>query len=145
MPANVTQHSADGFTVLAAGKSSKVADMIGAKIADSPATEHAPLNTDLSKTHGAAKIAAGNIDEIKAAAKAKNDVNQQADVVEEKPAEEAPVREALAAAVADCYVTKDWDKLLELLQTEWPDIEFTKASVMRLKSLDNIMSKYALV
>lgn len=135
----------DGFTVVAGGKTNKVAEMLGAKVADEQPAKHAPLNTDLSDTYGASKIASGNTDAIKAAARAQNE--QPTEVVAEVPTEESAkmTRGELAEAVAACFADKNWERLMTLLSAEWPGIEFNKNSVKRLGSLEGIMTKYELV
>lgn len=146
-----SQKKDDGFTVVAGGKANKVAAMLGAKVADDQPVKHAALNTDLSDTYGAAKIASGNTEAIKAAAKAQN-----APAPAPAPAAEADAqstttetagmtRAELTDAVDACYAEKDWDRLMMLLSVEWPGIEFSKNSVKRLGSLEGIMTKYNLV
>lgn len=54
-------------------------------------------------------------------------------------------REELALVIDECYAAKDWNRLMRLLAAEWPAVEFSKPSIMRLKSLDGIMSKYELL
>lgn len=139
------QRSDDGFTITAVGRSNKMAAAIGAKVADEQPIQHAALNTDLTATHGAAKVAAGNTEAIKEAARAQNRPKQAATEAE-APADTSKMsREELKAAVDECYATKDWLRLLQLLAIEWPGVEFNKQSVMRLRSLDGIMAKYELL
>lgn len=133
----------DGFTVRASG-SSKTAAMLGAKIADVQPEAHTPLNTDLSDTYGAAKIGGGTMEAKKAAEQVTEPVVEPA--VEEPEQEAAPEadKNELAKAVDACYAERDWDRLMMLLEAQWPDVKFSKPSVMRLKSLDGIKAKYEL-
>lgn len=118
--------------------------MLGAKIADVQPEAHTPLNTDLSDTYGAAKIGSGTMEAKKAAEQTIEPATEPA--MEEPKQETAPEEDKseLEKAVDACYAERDWDRLMMLLESQWPDVKFSKPSVMRLKSLAGIKAKYEL-